>query len=54
MAYLALVRYEVKSYLLRLKDKGEKHPDFTKALIKDKLKDQDQEIATTSCKVNSF
>ena len=36
---------------LRLKQKGERHSDFTKALIKEKLKDQDQEIATTSCKV---
>jgi hypothetical protein len=35
----------------RLKQKGERNPDFTKALIKEKLKDQDQEIATTSCKV---
>jgi hypothetical protein len=34
-----------------LKQKGERNPDFTKALIKEKLKDQDQEIATTSCKV---
>lgn len=37
--------------LNRLKQKGERNPDFTKALIKEKLKDQDQEIATTSCKV---
>jgi len=38
--------------LNRLKDKGERHADFTTALIKDKLKDQDQEIATTACKVS--
>jgi len=38
--------------LQRLKDKGEKHPDFTTALIKEKLRDQDQEITTASCKVS--
>merc|ERR1712203_522450 len=31
--------------------KGQRQPDYTRALIKEKLADQDQEIATTSCKV---
>ena len=29
-----------------------RQPDYTKALIKEKLADKDQEIATTSCKVS--
>jgi len=37
--------------LTQLKAKGQRQPDYTKALIKEKLADQDQEIATTSCKV---
>ena len=36
----------------RLLEKGERNPDETVALIKEKLEDQDQEIATTSCKVS--
>ena len=35
----------------QLKAKGLRQPDYTKALIKEKLADKDQEIATTSCKV---
>jgi len=35
----------------QLKAKGLRQPDYTRALIKEKLADQDQEIATTSCKV---
>jgi len=38
--------------LTQLKAKGQRQPDYTKALIKEKLADQDQEIATTSCKVS--
>ncbi|CAB4067120.1 PIAS1 [Lepeophtheirus salmonis] len=34
-----------------LKDKGNRHSAYTKAIIKDKLNDRDCEIATTSCKV---
>jgi len=37
--------------LAQLKAKGQRQPDYTKALIKEKLADADQEIATTSCKV---
>ena len=37
-----------------MKDKGEKPAEFTTALIKEKLRDQDQEIATTSCKVRTI
>jgi len=37
--------------LAQLKAKGQRQPDYTRALIKEKLADQDQEIATTSCKV---
>jgi len=48
--YVQCLNYQ--DLINRLKEKGEKHPDFTKALIKEKLKDQDQEIATTSCKVS--
>jgi len=40
-----------KDLLDQLKMKGQRQPDYTKALIKEKLSDQDQEIATTSCKV---
>lgn len=40
-----------KDLLDLLKAKGQRQPDYTRALIKDKLADQDQEIATTSCKV---
>ena len=35
-----------------LRAKGLRQPDYTVALIKDKLADKDQEIATTSCKVS--
>ena len=34
-----------------LKKKGKRNPDYTRAVIKDKLSDKDNEIATTSCKV---
>jgi hypothetical protein len=34
-----------------LKLKGKRHADYTRAVIKDKLSDKDNEIATTSCKV---
>ena len=40
-----------KDLLAQLKAKGQRQPDYTRALIKEKLADQDQEIATTSCKV---
>jgi len=40
-----------KDLLDQLKSKGQRQPDYTRALIKEKLADQDQEIATTSCKV---
>ena len=38
-------------WLAELKAKGPREAAFTRALIKEKLADQDQEIATTSCKV---
>jgi len=38
--------------LQKLKTKGQRHPDYTKAVIKDKLNDVDNEIATTSVKVS--
>jgi len=38
--------------LEQLKSKGVRNPDYTKALIKEKLSDGDTEIATTSCKVS--
>jgi len=38
--------------LERLKNKQQRHPDYTRALIKEKLNDKDAEIATTSCKVS--
>jgi len=41
-----------KDLFNQLKAKGQRQPDYTKALIKEKLADQDQEIATTSCKVS--
>jgi len=49
--------YEVKNLtykdlLEQLKKKGQRQPDYTKALIKQKLSDSDQEISTTSCKVS--
>jgi hypothetical protein len=36
----------------RLKSKGLRNSDYTRAVIKDKLNDNDHEIATTSCKVS--
>jgi len=41
-----------KDLLDQLKKKGQRQPDYTKALIKQKLSDSDQEISTTSCKVS--
>ncbi|XP_045461098.1 E3 SUMO-protein ligase PIAS2 isoform X3 [Harmonia axyridis] len=38
--------------LMRLKQKGAKHSDYTRGLIKEKLNDDDSEIATTSLKVS--
>ena len=38
--------------LRQLQDKGVRNPVYTKTLIKEKLNDQDSEIATTSCKVS--
>ena len=38
----------------QLKAKGQRQPDYTVALIKEKLADRDQEIATTSCKVTQM
>ena len=38
--------------LNQLRDKGVRNPVYTKTLIKEKLNDQDSEIATTSCKVS--
>jgi len=43
---------DYQDLLQRLKDKGERQPDYTKALIKEKLKDRDSEISTTTCKVS--
>ena len=37
--------------LKELKDRGTRHADYTRALIKEKLNDKDSDIATTSCKV---
>jgi len=36
----------------KLKQKGQRQPEFTKRLIREKLADQDSEIATTSVKVS--
>jgi len=41
-----------KDLLEQLKKKGQRQPEYTKALIKQKLSDSDQEISTTSCKVS--
>ena len=41
-----------KDLLDGLRAKGLRQPDYTVALIKEKLADKDQEIATTSCKVS--
>ncbi|KAK9875244.1 hypothetical protein WA026_007638 [Henosepilachna vigintioctopunctata] len=38
--------------LTRLKQKGAKHSDYTRGLIKEKLNDDDSEISTTSLKVS--
>ena len=37
--------------LRELRDRGTRLPDYTRALIKEKLNDKDSDIATTSCKV---
>ena len=42
----------VNDLLDQLEAKGVRNPDYTRALIKEKLNDQDSEIATTSCKVS--
>ena len=41
-----------RDLLDQLEAKGVRNPDYTRALIKEKLNDQDSEIATTSCKVS--
>jgi len=41
-----------KDLLQQLKAKGQRQPDYTRALIKEKLQDADQEIETSSCKVS--
>ena len=38
--------------LEKLKKKGQRNADYTRAVIKEKLGDTDNEIATTSCKVS--
>ena len=38
--------------LQKLKSKGHRDPDYTRALIKEKLRDTDNEISTTSCQVS--
>jgi len=43
---------DYQDLLNSLKEKGERHPDFTKALIKEKLKDVDSEISTKTFKVS--
>jgi hypothetical protein len=45
-------KLDSQDLLRNLTSKGQRHPDFTRAVIKDKLKDNDNEIATTSCKVS--
>ena len=40
-----------KDLFEQLKKKGQRQPEYTKALVKEKLSDQDQEISTASCKV---
>ncbi len=35
----------------QLKDRGTRHPDYTKATIKEKLNDKDSDVSTMSCKV---
>lgn len=40
-----------RDLMKELRDRGTRHPDFTRALIKEKLNDKDSDIATTSCKV---
>ena len=45
-------RLNSSELLGKLKDKGKRNPDYTRAVIKDKLNDNDNEIATTSCKVS--
>jgi len=37
--------------LKELRDRGTRLADFTRALIKEKLNDKDNDICTTSCKV---
>jgi len=41
-----------KDLMEQLKKKGVRQPEYTKALIKEKLADEDLEISTTSCKVS--
>ena len=45
-------RLNSNELLQKLKVKGQRHSDYTRAVIKDKLNDTDSEIATTSCKVS--
>ena len=51
MSFWQVENLNYKDLLAQLKAKGQRQPDYTRALIKEKLADQDQEIATTSCKV---
>lgn len=44
-------RLQSTDLMRQLKDRGTRHPDYTKALIKEKLNDKDADVATMSCKV---
>ena len=44
-------KLSTKDLMKGLKERGIRQPDYTRALIKDKLNDKDGDVTTTSCKV---
>ncbi len=44
-------KLSTKDLMAELKERGTRHADYTRALIKEKLNDQDCDVMTTSCKV---
>ncbi len=44
-------RLNSNDLMKQLKERGTRHPDYTKALIKEKLNDKDSDVSTMSCKV---
>jgi hypothetical protein len=44
-------KLSTRELMKELRDRGTRHADYTRALIKEKLNDSDNDVMTTSCKV---